>query len=58
MKGLWYVLAGIALLVGLLAFFRSLERLLTGDGLLMTQLGIGVICLFLAWLWVKRARSL
>ena len=57
MKILFYVLAGAAGLLGLLAIFRTVEHMLAGDGLQSTQLVVGVVGIVLATLWIKRARD-
>ncbi len=58
MRILFYVLGAMAGLVGLLALFRTFEHLLVGDGLQTTQLLLGGIGLLLAFIWLKRARSM
>jgi hypothetical protein len=57
MRILFYILAAVAGLFGLLALFRTFEHLLVGDGLQATQLVIGVVGILLAVIWIKRARA-
>ena len=57
MRILFYVLALAAGALGFLALLRAVENALSGNGLELTQLVIGVVGLFLAVLWVKRARA-
>lgn len=57
MRVLFYVLAAAAGLLGLLSLIRTVEHLMAGDGLQMTQLVIGVVGIVLALLWIKRARA-
>lgn len=58
MKYLLYILAAVAGLFGLISLFRAIEHLLTGGGFQIVQLVIGVVGIFLCWLWVMRARSI
>lgn len=57
MKVLFYVLATVAGLLGLLALLRTFEHLLVGDGIYTTQLVVGIVGILLAVIWIKRARS-
>jgi len=57
MRILFYILALAAGALGFLALLRAVENALSGNGLELTQLVIGVVGLFLAVLWVKRARA-
>ncbi len=57
MKILFYVLAAIAGLFGILALARTIEVAALGGGINLVQILIAIICLFLAVLWVKRART-
>jgi len=57
MKILFYILAAIAGLFGILALVRMIEVAALGGGINLVQILIAVICLFLAVLWIKRARS-
>jgi membrane protein DedA with SNARE-associated domain len=57
MKPLWYLLTFLFGAFGALALARSIERLATGAGVLLTQVLIAVVCLILAWTCLKKARS-
>ena len=57
MRILFYLLAAVAGLFGVLSLFRMIEHLLVGDGLQPAQLTIGAIGILLAVIWVKRARA-
>lgn len=57
MKVLFYVLATVAGLFGVLGLLRTFEHLIVGDGFFPTQLVIGIVGILLALLWIKRARS-
>ena len=57
MKVLWYLLAFLLGLIGLLAAIRVFERLATGAGLLPVQLLIAFGMLLLAWLCLRKART-
>jgi len=57
MKILFYLLALVAATFGLIAIFRATETALAGGGVDMIQFVIGIIGIFLASLWVMRARS-
>lgn len=57
MRVLFYVLAAVAGLIGLLGLIRGVEHLLVGDGLQPFQLGIGVVGLLLSVIWVRSARA-
>lgn len=57
MKILFYILAMLAGLFGLLALFRATESALAGNGIDTVQFIIGIVGIFLASLWIMRARS-
>jgi hypothetical protein len=57
MRILGYLLTAFFGLIGVLAAVRTIERLLTGVGLLPTQLLIALIMLLLAGLCLRKARS-
>ena len=57
MKILFYLLALVASAFALIALFRAIETVLAGGGVDIIQFVIGVIGIFLASLWVMRARS-
>jgi hypothetical protein len=57
MKILFYVLALVAGTFGLISLFRATENALAGGGLDPLQFVIGVVGIFLAALWVMRARA-
>ena len=57
MKILFYLLALVAATFGLIAIFRATETALAGGGVDMIQFVVGTIGIFLASLWVMRARS-
>ncbi len=57
MKILLYVLATLAGLFGILALVRTIEVAALGGGINLVQVLIAIICLFLAVLWIKRART-
>jgi hypothetical protein len=42
--------------IGMLALARSIERLVTGEGISSVQFGIGLVFVCLAWQCLKRAR--
>ena len=56
MRILWYLLTALFGLIGLLALIRTVERLVTGSGLIPTQLVIAFVMLLLAVLCVRKAR--
>lgn len=57
MKILFYVLALIAGTFGLISLFRAVESSLSGGGFNSIQFVIGIVGIFLAALWVIRARA-
>lgn len=57
MRILWYFLTALFGLIGLLALIRTLERVVTGAGLMPTQLVIGLAMLVLAVVCVRKARA-
>jgi hypothetical protein len=57
MKILWYFLTGVFGLFGTLAVARTVERLLSGAGLLPVQLLIALIALILAVACFRKART-
>ena len=57
MKILFSLLALVAGAFGLLALTRATEMALSGGGFSAPQFLIGIVGIFLATLWVKRARS-
>jgi hypothetical protein len=57
MKVLWYLLTALFGLIGVLALIRTVERLVTGSGLIPTQLVIAFVMLLLAVLCVRKARA-
>jgi lipopolysaccharide export LptBFGC system permease protein LptF len=54
---LWYLLTALFGLIGVFALIRTLERLVTGSGLIPTQLVIAFVMLLLAVLCVRKARA-
>ena len=57
MKILFYLLALVAGTFGLIALFRAVESSLNGGGFSSIQFIIGIVGIFLASLWVARARA-
>jgi hypothetical protein len=57
MKILFYILAVVFGLLSLLAVLRTIERLLSGIGLLPSQLLIALVALLLAGVCLRKARS-
>ena len=57
MKILFYLLALVAGTFGLIALFRATENALGGGALDAVQFIIGIVGIFLAALWVMRARA-
>ena len=57
MNILFYLLALAAAAFGLIALFRSAETAMAGGGVDIIQFIIGVIAIFLASLWIMRARA-
>jgi hypothetical protein len=57
MKILFYVLTAILGLFGILAVLRTVERLMSGAGILPAQLLIAVVALVLAGVCLKKARA-
>lgn len=57
MKTLWYLIAAIVGLIGVLAVVRIVERLMTGADLMPAQLLIGLVFLLVAVIAVRQARS-
>lgn len=57
MKIIWYLLAVVLGVFGALGLVRSIDRLISGAGILPVQIFIGLVGLFLAWLCIKKARS-
>ena len=57
MKILFYFLTAIFGLFGILAVLRTIERLMSGAGLLPAQLLIAVVMLLLAVVCLKKARG-
>ena len=56
MRILWYLLTALFGLIGLLALIRTVERLVTGSGLIPIQLGVAFVMLLLAVVCVRKAR--
>ena len=57
MKILFYVLTAVFGLFGILAVLRTIERLMSGAGLLPAQLLIAIVMLLLAVVCLKKARG-
>lgn len=57
MKILFYVLAIAAAIFGLISLGRVIVTAVGGEGLDPVQLLLGIVSLFLASIWVMRARS-
>jgi len=57
MKIVWYLLAVVLGVFGALGLVRSIDRLISGAGILPVQILIGLVGLILAWLCIKKARS-
>ena len=57
MKILFYVMALVAGTFGLIAIFRATQSSLEGGGFDSIQFIVGIVGVFLAVLWVMRARS-
>ena len=57
MKVLFYVLTAILGLFGILAVVRTVERLVSGAGILPAQLLIAVVALVLAGICLRKARA-
>ena len=57
MKTIWYLFTFLFGAFGILALARSIERLASGAGVLVTQVLIALVCLLLAWVCLKKARS-
>ena len=57
MKILFYFLTAVFGLFGILAVLRTIERLMSGAGLLPAQLLIAIVALLLAVVCLKKARG-
>ena len=57
MKILFYFLTAVFSLFGILAVLRTIERLMSGAGLLPVQLLIAIVALLLAGVCLNKARS-
>ena len=57
MKILYYFLAAICGLFGLLALARTVEVLAVGGGLQVIQVLIAIVALALAWMFLGRTRA-
>jgi hypothetical protein len=57
MRILWYLLTALFGLIGVLAAVRTIERLVSGAGLLPSQLMLALLMLLFAVLCLRRARS-
>jgi len=57
MKILFYVLTAVLGLFGILAVLRTVERLMSGAGILPVQLLIALVALILAGVCLKKARA-
>jgi hypothetical protein len=57
MRILWYLLSALFGLIGVLAAVRTIERLVSGAGLLPSQLILALLMLLFAVLCLRRARS-
>jgi hypothetical protein len=57
MKALMYFLAGVFGLFGILAVLRTIERLVSGTGILPSQLLIALLALLLTGVCFKKARK-
>ena len=57
MKILFYFLTAVLGLFGILAVVRTVERLVSGAGLLPAQLLIAIVALVLAGVCLKKART-
>jgi len=57
MKILFYVMALAAGVFGLLVLVRAVQSVLAGGGFDVVQFAIAIIGIFLATLWVKRAKA-
>jgi hypothetical protein len=57
MKILFYVLTAILGLFGILAVLRTVERLMSGAGIVPVQLLIALVALILAGVCLKKARA-
>ena len=57
MRILWYVFTAVFGLFGLLALIRTVERIVSGEGLIPIQLLISFVMLFLAVICMQRARA-
>ena len=57
MKILFYVLTAVVGLFGILAVLRTVERLMSGAGIVPVQLLIALVALILAGICLKKARA-
>lgn len=57
MRILWYVFTALFGLFGLLALIRTVERIVSCQGLIPIQLLVGFGMLFLAVICIQRARA-
>ena len=57
MKFFWYLPVSVFGLIGILGLLRLIERLFTGEGILVVQVGITALFIFLAWQCLIKARS-
>ena len=57
MRILWYALTALFGLIGVLALFRTVERMASGGGLSPSQVVIAFVMLLLAVLCVRKARA-
>jgi small neutral amino acid transporter SnatA (MarC family) len=58
MRIIWYLLAVLLGAFGVLGLVRSAERIATGAGASPIQILIGLVGLLLAWLCIRKARSI
>jgi hypothetical protein len=57
MKALMYILGTVFGLFGILALLRTIEHLVTGTGLIPSQLLIALVALLIAGVCFKKARK-
>lgn len=57
MQIVYYLLTFVCGLLGTLGLLRSIERLITGQGVMVVQLAIGCGFLSLAWKTLRKARA-
>ena len=57
MKVLFYLLALVAGTFGMIALFRATQSALAEGGIDIVQFIVGIVGIFLAALWVMRARA-